>query len=101
MTVHIEGVHLLILAIGCLVGYAAYKHSRTRHHGLPVGPGDVIGAIGAAAAVITVLMLLFGDAPDVEADGKKESPRHAPSSPTPSTVPSVLSVSPAPDNSSS
>jgi hypothetical protein len=61
MTVHIEGVRILILAVGCLVGYATYKHSRKRHEGLPAGPGDVIGAIGAGAAVITVLMLLFGD----------------------------------------
>jgi hypothetical protein len=43
-------------------------------------------------------MLLFGDAPDVEADGKTESSRHAPSSPIPPTVSSVFSVPPAPDN---
>lgn len=89
MTVHIEGVHLLILAIGCLVGYAAYKHSRTRHPGLPAGPGDVVGAIGAGAAVITVLTLLFASSPEVEADGKNHAPTIAPTQSTAWTPPTT------------
>ncbi|MFB6825323.1 hypothetical protein ACFCXA_27505 [Streptomyces virginiae] len=56
MALHIEDVHLLVLAVGLLVGHAVHKHT-----GAAVGDGakgDLVGAIGAAAAVITVRFLL-------------------------------------------
>lgn len=62
MTVHIEELRVLILLVGCVVGYFVFKHGRPRlFGGQAQGPGDVVGGIGSAAAVITVLMLLFGD----------------------------------------
>ncbi|MFF2792245.1 hypothetical protein ACFVT6_36745 [Streptomyces sp. NPDC058049] len=58
MTLHIDDVGLLILAVGLLVGYAVYKHTRAAAGA--ASKGDVVGAIGAAAAVIAALFLLFG-----------------------------------------
>ncbi|MCW5251378.1 MULTISPECIES: hypothetical protein [unclassified Streptomyces] len=55
MTVHIEGVHLAILVIACLVGYAVHRRSS----GQPAGAGGPAEAIMVAAAVVTALVLLF------------------------------------------
>ncbi|MDX3297278.1 hypothetical protein PV569_26795 [Streptomyces scabiei] len=49
------------MAVGCVIGYFAFKYSTNTHPGLPATRGDVVGAIGVTCAVITVLMLLFGD----------------------------------------
>ncbi|MBM7088189.1 hypothetical protein JTP67_06415 [Streptomyces sp. S12] len=69
MTVHIDGVRIAIMAVGCLIGYFVFKHSTNTHPGLPATRGDVVGAITAACAVITVLMLLFGDVGESEQTG--------------------------------
>ncbi|MFG2994399.1 hypothetical protein ACGFZK_34745 [Streptomyces sp. NPDC048257] len=58
MTLHIDDVGLVILAVGLLVGHAVYKHTKSTAGA--ASKGDVVGAIGAAAAVITALFLLFG-----------------------------------------
>ncbi|MFG2751844.1 hypothetical protein [Streptomyces xanthophaeus] len=58
MTLHIDDVGMLVLAVGLLVGYAVYKHTRSTSG--PASKGDIVGAIGAAATVATALFLLFG-----------------------------------------
>lgn len=71
MTVHIEGVRIAIFVVGCLVGYFVFKHSMSTHPGLSPRPADVGGAIIVACTVMTVLMLLFGDANgDARSDDK-------------------------------
>jgi hypothetical protein len=69
LTVHIEAVHLGILAVGLLVGYVTYKITHVHN---PLGHGDIVGAIGAAVGVITVLMLICGDAKSE--DGQQKTP---------------------------
>ncbi|MFD5575671.1 MULTISPECIES: hypothetical protein [Streptomyces] len=53
MTLHIDDVGLLVLAVGLLVGHATYQHTEA------ASKGDIVGAI-AAAAVITALFPPFG-----------------------------------------
>ncbi|MER7826168.1 hypothetical protein ABTX85_26800 [Streptomyces sp. NPDC096097] len=57
MTLHIDPVALLVLAVGLLVGRAVHKHTATAAGG--ASKGDIVGAIGAAAAVVTALFLLL------------------------------------------
>ncbi|WP_327386224.1 MULTISPECIES: hypothetical protein [unclassified Streptomyces] len=75
MTLHIDDVGLLILAVGLLVGHAVYKH--TRGAAGPASKGDVVGAIGAAAAVITALFLLFGGGGSASAEPAPRPTGHA------------------------
>jgi hypothetical protein len=85
LTVHIEGVRIAIMAVGSLIGYFAFKHSTNTRPDAPVTRGDVVGAIGVACAVITVLMLLFGDISKDEQVGGT-----APGLNTPSVLTSLL-----------
>ncbi|PJM93570.1 hypothetical protein CG719_21950 [Streptomyces sp. CB01373] len=54
-------MRIAIMVIGCLIGYFVFKHSTHARPGLPATRGDIVEAISVACAVITVLMLLFGD----------------------------------------
>ncbi|WKD35403.1 hypothetical protein [Streptomyces xanthophaeus] len=74
MTLHIDDVGLLILAVGLLVGYAVYKHTRAAG---AASKGDVVGAIGAAAATITALFLLFGGGGSASAEPAPRPTGHA------------------------
>ncbi|MFE0578762.1 hypothetical protein [Streptomyces sp. NPDC058874] len=53
---HIDDIGMAVLGAGLLVGYAVHKHARSG----TAPKGDLVGAIGAGTAVVTVLMLLFG-----------------------------------------
>ncbi|MFI8387497.1 hypothetical protein [Streptomyces sp. NPDC085540] len=75
MTLHIDDVGLLILAVGLLVGYAVYKHTRVAAGA--ASKGDLVGAIGAAAAVITALFLLFGGGGSASAEPAPRPTGHA------------------------
>ncbi|WP_405814093.1 MULTISPECIES: hypothetical protein [unclassified Streptomyces] len=79
MTLHIDDVRLLTLAVGLLAGYAVHKHTRTaaRAGAGAAAKGDVVGAIGAAAAVITVLFLLFGGGGSASAGEDSRPAGHA------------------------
>ncbi|MGW2587936.1 hypothetical protein ACWCYZ_42915 [Streptomyces virginiae] len=57
MTLHIDDVGLLVLAVGLLVGHATYQHTEAAAGA--ASKGDIVGAI-AAAAVITALFPPFG-----------------------------------------
>ncbi|MFD4743142.1 hypothetical protein ACFWNQ_38035 [Streptomyces virginiae] len=61
MTLHIDDVGLLVLAVGLLVGHATYQHTEAAAEAAAgaASKGDIVGAI-AAAAVITALFPLFG-----------------------------------------
>ncbi|GGW73591.1 hypothetical protein [Streptomyces xantholiticus] len=59
MTLQIAPEAALILIIGCVVGFAVFKHTARTHTGTPTR-GDLVGSIGAAVGVITVLALLLG-----------------------------------------
>lgn len=56
MTVHIDPVGGVLLVVALAVGYFVYKHTQQA----PAGEGDVVGAIGCAAAVLTALVLILG-----------------------------------------
>jgi hypothetical protein len=56
LTVYIDPVGGVLLPVACTVGYFVYKHTRQA----PTSKGDVVGAIGCAAAVLTALVLIFG-----------------------------------------
>ncbi|WP_435217963.1 hypothetical protein [Streptomyces sp. bgisy034] len=56
MTVHIDPVGGVLLVVALVVGYFVYKHTQQA----PAGRGDVVGAIGCAAAVLTALVLILG-----------------------------------------
>ncbi|MGW5129466.1 hypothetical protein ACWEQ7_36555 [Streptomyces sp. NPDC004069] len=56
MTVYIDPVGGVLLAVACIVGYFVYKHTRQA----PTSKGDVVGAIGCATMVLTALVLIFG-----------------------------------------
>ncbi|MFF1367213.1 hypothetical protein OG280_30275 [Streptomyces virginiae] len=58
MTLHIDDVGLLVLAVGLLVGHATYQHTEAAAEA--TSKGDIVGAIAAAAAVITALFPPFG-----------------------------------------
>lgn len=58
MTLYIDPVSTVFLAVSCAVGYFVYKHTR---QGL-VGKGDIVGAIVCATAVLTALVLIVGGA---------------------------------------
>ncbi|KUJ33743.1 hypothetical protein ADL25_43945 [Streptomyces sp. NRRL F-5122] len=59
MTVQIAPQAVMILVIGCIVGLVVYRHTARTHTGAPAR-GDLVGAIGTAVGVITVLALLLG-----------------------------------------
>lgn len=59
MTVHIDGVRVVIFMIGCLVGYVVYKHQVNAHPG-QVQKGDLASAVGAAFIAMMMLTFLFG-----------------------------------------
>ncbi len=59
MTVQIAPEAMMLLVIGCVVGLAVYKHTARTHTGAPTR-GDLVGSIGAAVGVMTVLALLLG-----------------------------------------
>ncbi|MFF4264971.1 hypothetical protein ACFY7Y_08340 [Streptomyces virginiae] len=83
MTLHIEDVHLLVLAVGLLAGYAVHTHT-----GAAAGAGakgDLVGAIGAAA-VITVLFLLLYAGGSAQAGPDSRPEGHALASHQVSTV---------------
>ncbi len=75
MTLHIDDVRLLVLAVGLLVGYAVHKHTRAAAGA--ASKGNVVGAIGAAAAVITALFLLFGGGGSESAEPDSRPTGHA------------------------
>ncbi|MFI6494343.1 hypothetical protein [Streptomyces sp. NPDC050564] len=54
MTVQIAPQAVMILVIGCIVGLTVYRHTARTHTGAPTR-GDLVGAIGTAVGVITVL----------------------------------------------
>jgi hypothetical protein len=87
MTVHIEGIHLAILVIACLVGYGVYRRSRTQST-----PGNVSEAIMAGAAVVATLVLIITGA---EAGGGQSAPTERDSPPV-SQPSAVSSATPAP-----
>ncbi|MFE7095444.1 hypothetical protein [Streptomyces erythrochromogenes] len=60
MTLHIDGIDLVTLGVGLLVGYAVLAYTRSTSG--PAPKGDLVGAIGAGTAVATALFLLFGGA---------------------------------------
>ncbi|MFA7765738.1 hypothetical protein [Streptomyces sp. NRRL S-448] len=89
MTLHIDDVRLLILAAGLLAGHAVHKHTKAAA-GAAAGAaskGDVVGAIGAAAAVITALFLLFGGDGSASAGPDSRPTGRAPASHQVSEVP--------------
>lgn len=88
MTVHIEGIHLAILVIACLVGYGVYRRSQTQST-----PGNLSEAIMATAAVVAVLALIFTEA---EAGGGGQSAPTERESPSVSQPSAVSSATPAP-----
>ncbi|MFI9417749.1 hypothetical protein [Streptomyces werraensis] len=59
MTIQIAPEVALILLIGCIVGLVVYRHTTQPHTGASTR-GDLVGAIGAAVGIITVLTLLLG-----------------------------------------
>ncbi|WP_328791083.1 MULTISPECIES: hypothetical protein [unclassified Streptomyces] len=75
MTLHIDDVGLLILAVGLFVGHAGYQHTRAASGA--ASEGDAVGAIGAAAAVITALFLLFGGGGSASAEPAPRPTGHA------------------------
>ncbi|MGW5658404.1 hypothetical protein [Streptomyces humi] len=77
MTVHIDPLGAAILAVGCVVAYAVYRHTR---HGRPADKGDLVGAVASGVAVITVLVLLLGGGAEATS-GDRPAP---PVSPSPS-----------------
>ncbi|MFG2230399.1 hypothetical protein ACGFNX_10300 [Streptomyces sp. NPDC048723] len=85
MTLHIDDVRLLILAAGLLAGHAVHKHTKAAAGA--ASKGDVVGAIGAAAAVITALFLLFGGDGSASAGPDSRPTGRAPASHQVSEVP--------------
>lgn len=77
MTVQIAEA-VMIFTIGCLVGLAVYKHTARPPSGAPTR-GDLVGAIGTAVGVITVLALLLGM-------GGAGETAHSPNDVTPGSV---------------
>ncbi|MEV6533687.1 hypothetical protein AB0M86_29515 [Streptomyces sp. NPDC051639] len=59
MNLHISPVNGLIFAVGCFVGYAVYRHSKTSQPG-PETKGDPVAAIATALVVVSLLAFLFG-----------------------------------------
>ncbi|MFE2070654.1 hypothetical protein ACFXDH_51290 [Streptomyces sp. NPDC059467] len=91
MTVHIDLVGAVILVVGCLVARAIYQHTRPEQPPLSAGgprqgKGDLVGAVGASTAVVTVLVLLLGGAaPTTPGGSPSQSPGPTATSPTPSS----------------
>ncbi|MER6256478.1 hypothetical protein ABT224_34535 [Streptomyces sp. NPDC001584] len=75
LTLRIDAVGLLILAVGLLVGHAVHKHTRAAAGA--ASKGDIVGAIGAAAAVITALFPLFGGGGSASAGPDSRPTGHA------------------------
>ncbi|WP_404798709.1 hypothetical protein [Streptomyces pristinaespiralis] len=59
MTVQIGPQAAMLLLVGCVVGVCVFKYT-TRTHADAPSRGDLVGAIGAAVGVTTVLALLIG-----------------------------------------
>jgi hypothetical protein len=87
MTVHIDLIGVAILVLGCLVGRVVYQHTCPEQHTpssgrLLAGRGDLVGAVGAGTAVVTVLVLLLGGTAQKETQ-------------VPSPAPATTAVSPS------
>lgn len=86
MTVHIEGAHVAILVIACVVGYGIYSRSRT-----PSAPGNAAEAIMVAAAVVSALMLILTGVDEVDGGRSTPTEPHSPAvSEQPSAAPSQV-----------
>ncbi|MFF3323631.1 hypothetical protein [Streptomyces sp. NPDC002889] len=83
MTVQIAPEAALVFVLGCVVGVAVFKHSMRTQFGAPAR-GDLVGAIGVALGVITVLALLLGMGRGEMAAAESESTPSAGSSSVPS-----------------
>ncbi|MEU9413738.1 hypothetical protein AB0E08_49790 [Streptomyces sp. NPDC048281] len=68
----------LIVLIGCLVGYAVFRHSKGSQPDAGA-KGDPAGAIGVALVVATLLALLFGSGVDLPEGGSDPSGHPSPS----------------------
>ncbi|MFG2586383.1 hypothetical protein [Streptomyces malaysiensis] len=90
MNINIDGLRAAILTVGLMLYYFVHKHTVDRLSG-SAGKGDIVGAICAAAAVVTMLWALFGGAGNTARD---TTPPTQPSSVTtapgnqPSSIPS-------------
>lgn len=82
MDLHIPPVNGLIVLIGCLVGYAVFRHSKGSQSGAEA-KGDPAAAIGVALAVATLLVLLFGSGVDLPEGGSDPSGHPSPSATAP------------------
>ncbi|WP_328443369.1 hypothetical protein OG780_44330 [Streptomyces sp. NBC_00386] len=72
----------LIFVVGCLVGYAIYRHSKNSQPGLET-KGDPVAAIGTVLVVVTLLAFLFGagNGPSAPENGSEPSAPPASSAP--------------------
>ncbi|MFI1154998.1 hypothetical protein [Streptomyces sp. NPDC020817] len=77
MTVHIPPAGAALIVMSVLVTYFVYKWSRQPHMG-PAGPGDLVGAITAGAAVFAVLYALLGTSVSAESTGEAGPAERAP-----------------------
>jgi hypothetical protein len=73
----IDGLRTAILTVGLVLCYFVHKHTADKIPG-STGKGDIVGAIGAGAAVVMMLWALFG--------GTGNSARDATNPTQPSTV---------------
>ncbi|WP_406469366.1 hypothetical protein OH738_20940 [Streptomyces hirsutus] len=67
MNITIDGLRAAILAVGLVLCYFVHKHTTDKIPG-STGKGDIVGAIGAAAAVVMMLWALFGGADSAAGD---------------------------------
>ncbi|MCX4768038.1 hypothetical protein OG562_45375 [Streptomyces sp. NBC_01275] len=72
----------LIVVIGCLVGYAVFRHSKGSQPEAET-KGDPAAAICVALAVATLLMFLFGAGGDLSEGGSEPSGHPSPSATAP------------------
>lgn len=56
MNLYINPLGGALLMVAFVVGFLVYQHTRQS----PTDRGDVVGAIGCAAAVLTALVLILG-----------------------------------------
>jgi hypothetical protein len=78
VNLHISPVNGLIFVVGCLVGYAIYRHSKTNQPG-PDTKGDPVAAIGTVLVVVTLLAFLFGAGGDLSLPEGGSEPSGPPS----------------------
>ncbi|MBX9397246.1 hypothetical protein K4749_27575 [Streptomyces sp. TRM72054] len=63
----IDSLRAAILAAGLVLCYFVHKHTTDKVPG-STGKGDIVGAIGAAAAVVMTLWALFGGTDNAAGD---------------------------------